>query len=99
MKISNNIVQTSQSVGRGMSSDGRLNSTLCMSEGGFLFRAKREETSTISVLNEMRSIPTIYSNKSVSGLGGILQFGYSHKYQEKKHYKEIIKPNIKNIRE
>lgn len=94
-----NIVQTSHSVGRGMSFDGRLNSTLCMSDGGYLFRSRREETSTISVLNEMRSIPTIYSNKNVSGLGGILQFGYSHKYQEKKHYKDIIKPTIKNIRE
>ena len=94
-----NIVQTSHSVGRGMSFDGRLNSTLWMSDGGFLFRTKRVETSTISVLNEMRSIPTIYSNKSVSGLGGILQFGYAHKYQEKKHYNDIIKPTIKNIRE
>ena len=85
-----NIVQTSHSVGRGVSFDGRLNSTLWMSDGGFLFRSKREETSTISVLNEMRSIPTIYSNKNVSGLGGILQFGYAHTIKS-----QIIK-QIKN---
>jgi hypothetical protein len=68
-----------------------------MSDGGFLCRTIDDETSTISVLNEMRSIPTIYSNKNVAGLGGILQFGYSHKYHERKHYKEVIKPTIRNL--
>ena len=82
-----------------MSLDGRLNNSIWMSDGGFLFKNKANETSTISVLNEMRSIPTIYSNKNVVGLGGILQFGYSHRHQEKKHYKDIIKPTINKIRE
>lgn len=68
-----------------------------MSDGGFLFKTKDNDTTTISVLNEMRSIPTIYSNKNASGLGGILQFGYSHKFHEKKHYNNIIKPMVKNI--
>lgn len=91
------VIQGSHSVGRGGSVDGRMNNSLCMSDGGFLLRTNDDETSTISVLNEMRSIPTIYANKNVSNLGGILQFGYSHKYHEKKHYKDIIKPTIKNI--
>jgi hypothetical protein len=92
-----NVVQTSHSLGRGLSADGRFNNSLCMSDGGFLYRNHDDETSTISVLNEMRSIPTIYANKNLKGLGGILQFGYSHKYHEKKHYHDIIKPTIKNI--
>lgn len=91
------VMRSSQSVGRGFSADGRFDNSLCMSDGGFLYRTNDDETSTISVLNEMRSIPTIYSNKNVSGLNGILQFGYSHKYHEKKHYKDIIKPTIKNL--
>lgn len=91
------IVHNNLSVGRGLSADGRLNNSLCMSDGGFLFRTNHDDTSTISVLNEMRSIPTIYSNKNVSGLGNILQFGYAHKYHERKHYKEIIKPTISNL--
>jgi len=70
-----------------------------MSDGGFLFRNNNDETSTISVLNEMRSIPTIYANKNVTHLGGILQFGYSHKFQEKKHYHDIIKPTLVNLRQ
>lgn len=86
-----------QSMGRGLSADGRFNNSLCMSDGGFLHRAENDETSTISVLNEMRSIPTIYANKNVKNLGGILQFGYSHRYQERKHYKEIIQPTIRNL--
>lgn len=86
-----------QSMGRGLSADGRFNNSLCMSDGGFLHRAENDETSTISVLNEMRSIPTIYANKNVKSLGGILQFGYSHRYQERKHYKEIIQPTIRNL--
>lgn len=93
------LVQSRQSIGRGMSLDSRLNSSIWMSDGGFLFKTKANETTTVSVLNEMRSIPTIYSNKNASGLGGILQFGYSHKYHEKKHYTDIIKPMVKNIRE
>lgn len=58
-----------------------------MSDGGYLFKTGQDDVSTVSVLNEMRSIPTIYSNKNVANLGGILQFGYSHKFQERKHYK------------
>ena len=88
-------VVNSHSILRGNSMDSKLNQSLCMSDGGFMFRTKDDETSTISVLNEMRSIPTIYSNKNLSGLGGILQFGYSHKYHERKHYKDIIKPTMK----
>jgi hypothetical protein len=90
-----NVVQY-KSVGRGLSADGRFNNSISMSDGGFLLRADNDETSTISVLNEMRSIPTIYANKNVKSLGGILQFGYSHKYHEKKHYKEIIQPTIRS---
>lgn len=90
-------VANSHSMLRGHSMDSRLNQSLCMSDGGFLYRTKDDETSTISVLNEIRSIPTIYANKNVSDLGGVLQFGYSHKYHEKKHYKEIIKPTMRNI--
>jgi len=90
-------VQSSLSVGRGLSADGRFNNSMWMSDGGFLFRTEEDETSTISVLNEMRSIPTIYSNKNLSGLGGILQFGYSHKYHERKHLKDIINPTIKSL--
>ena len=89
------IMNTSQSMIRGRSVDNKLNNSLCMSDGGYLFRTNNEDASTLSVLNEMRSIPTIYANRSVAGLGGMLQFGYSHKYNERKHYKEIIKPIIK----
>jgi hypothetical protein len=91
------VIQSCHSVGRGLSADSRFNNSLWMSDGGFLCRTIDDETSTISVLNEMRSIPTIYSNKNVAGLGGILQFGYSHKYHERKHYKEVIKPTIRNL--
>ncbi|CAI2379575.1 unnamed protein product [Moneuplotes crassus] len=90
-------IQSSQSVSRGLSADGRFNNSLSMSDGGFLFRTDDDEASTISVLNEMRSVPTIYSNKNVAGLGGILQFGYSHKFHAEKHYKNIIKPTVKSI--
>lgn len=78
-----NFVKTSRSAGRCISYDGRINNSLCMSEGGFLHRNNRDETSSISLLNEMRSIPTIYSNRTVAGLGSILKFGYSHRYYEK----------------
>lgn len=92
-------MQSTKSEGRGYSVDYRLNDSLCMSDGGFLNRTKNDETSTISVLNEMRSVPTIYANKNVSGLGSILKFGYAHKHQEKKHYKDIIKPTINTLKQ
>jgi len=63
-----------------------------MSDGGYLIKDKNDNITSVSVLNGMRSIPTIYSNKNATGLNSVLKFGYTHRYQEKNHYKTVVKP-------
>ena len=50
------------------------------------------DISSISLINENRTLPTIYANRDTKSLGRVLNYGYTHRYLERKLIKDVVQP-------